>query len=224
MANRFLILRYVTLMSWMMALSWVTAFAAGQDNEERPNILWLSTEDIGPHLGCYGDPVADTPNLDALAERGMLYEVAWSNYPVCAPARTTIISGMYAAANGAGHMRCSRPLPDGIPMFPQLLRNAGYYCTNKAKEDYNHPKPGQVWDNSGRKADFRKHAVEQPFFGVVNHTGTHESKIRSRPHQAVLDPAKVELPPYCPTSQKFAKTGRNTTTISQQWTGGSATS
>ena len=95
-------------------------------DEDRPNILWLSTEDIGPQLGCYGDPVAKTPNLDALAGRGMLFDVAWSNYPVCAPARTTIITGMYAAANGAGHMRCSRPLPEGVAMFPQLLQQAGY--------------------------------------------------------------------------------------------------
>ena len=98
-------------------------------DEDRPNILWLSTEDIGPQLGCYGDPVAKTPNLDALAGRGMLFDVAWSNYPVCAPARTTIITGMYAAANGAGHMRvlaCSNRQVS-ICTIPEFIR-----------KDYNH--------------------------------------------------------------------------------------
>jgi uncharacterized sulfatase len=60
----------------------------------RPNILWITCEDIGPALGCYGDKYADTPNLDKLAARGMMYRNAWSNAPVCAPARTTIISGV----------------------------------------------------------------------------------------------------------------------------------
>lgn len=75
------------------------------DPVDRPNIVWLSTEDIGPHLGCYGYEV-ETPNLDMFAKRSLTYDVAWSNYPVCAPARTTIITGMYATALGAGNMRC----------------------------------------------------------------------------------------------------------------------
>lgn len=168
----------------------------------RPNILWLTAEDIGPQLGCYGDSVAKTPNLDAMAARGMVFDVAWSNYPVCAPARTTIISGMYAAANGAGHMRCLRPLPNGVEMFPQILRQAGYYCTNRAKEDYNHSKPGKVWDQSNRKAHYNNRAKgaesRPPFFSVFNQTGTHESRIRKRPHQAVTDPQSVQLTSYWP--------------------------
>ena len=172
-------------------------------DSDRPNILWLSTEDIGPQLGCYGDPVAKTPNLDALADRGMVFDIAWSNYPVCAPARTTIITGMYAVANGGGHMRCSRPLPQGVAMFPQLLREAGYVCTNQKKEDYNHPKPGKVWDKLAKNSNFgvasqSSQKPSSPFFAVVNHTGTHESRIRNRPHQAVTDPAAVSLAAYWP--------------------------
>ena len=71
----------------------------------RPNILWLTCEDIGPQLGCYGDAYADTPNLDRLAAGGMRYRYAWSNAPVCAPARTTIISGLYPPSTGSEHMR-----------------------------------------------------------------------------------------------------------------------
>ena len=105
--------------------------------ESRPNILWLTSEDHGPHMGCYGDRYATTPNVDALAARGLLYTRAWSNAPVCAPARTTLISGLYAPSTGGEHMRSMVPFPAGKQMFPQLLRAAGYYCTNNSKEDYN---------------------------------------------------------------------------------------
>ncbi len=179
--------------------------ADASDRAERPNILWLTTEDIGPHLGCYGDPDANTPNLDAFAARSLTYDVAWSNYPVCAPARTTIITGVYAAATGGGHMRSEVRFPKAMKFFPQFLRDAGYYCTNNSKTDYNHPMPGKVWDESSRTAHYRNREKGQPFFAVFNHTGTHESKIRVRPHEKVLDPATVHLPAYhpdCPESRQ----------------------
>ena len=174
-----------------------TAWAL-QGDQPLPNVLWLSTEDIGPQLACYGDTTAKTPHLDALAAKGMTYDVAWSNYPVCAPARTTIISGMYAGTLGGGNMRSLAKLPDDIKMFPQYLREAGYYCTNKSKEDYNLVKPDGVWDKSNRKADWRKRKPGQPFFAVINFGGTHESKIRKPRHKAIVDPASVTLPPYWP--------------------------
>ena len=77
----------------------------------RPNILWITTEDLSPVLGCYGDEYAVTPNLDRLAARGMRYRYAWSNAPVCAPALSTIISGMYAPSIGSHHMRSMAQLP-----------------------------------------------------------------------------------------------------------------
>lgn len=172
---------------------------ADDSNDERPNILWLSTEDIGPHVGCYGDPDAVTPNIDALANRGVVYDIAWSTYPVCAPARTTIIGGMYAAANAAGNMRSETHLPDGVDMFPHFLRDAGYYCTNRSKEDYNYRKPkNDPWDESSKKAHYKNRKEGQPFFAVFNYTGTHESKIRKRPHKQVIDPASVHLTKYWP--------------------------
>ncbi len=164
----------------------------------RPNILWLSAEDIGPQLACYGDTTATTPTIDGLAQTGLVYDIAWSNYPVCAPARTTIITGMYAGTLGAGNMRSRVPLPDGVKMFPEYLREAGYYCTNNSKEDYNVIKRGKVWDESSRKAHYKHRAAGQPFFAVFNYTGTHESKIRVRPHTQVIDPATVQLPSYWP--------------------------
>ncbi len=163
-----------------------------------PNILWITSEDNGPHLGCYGDRYATTPNLDRLAARGMIYQHAWSNAPVCAPARTAIISGMYPTSTGSEHMRSMTRLPAHMKMFPQLLREAGYYCTNNSKEDYNLEKTGKVWDESSTKAHWKNRAPGQPFFAVFNITVTHESQIRARPHKVVHDPAQVRVPAYHP--------------------------
>lgn len=165
---------------------------------DKPNILWISSEDNGPHLGVYGDEYADTPNLDALGGRGMRYRNAWSTAPVCAPARTTIISGLYPPSTGSQHMRSLTRLPDYMKMYPQYLRDAGYYVTNNSKEDYNLEKPGRVWDESSRQAHWRKRAAGQPFFAIFNFTVTHESQIRRRPHTPLHDPAKVRIPAYHP--------------------------
>lgn len=165
---------------------------------ERPNILWLSFEDHGPQLGCYGDAYADTPVLDGLAASGVRYERCWSNAPVCSTARTTLITGRYATSLGAHHHRSRLPLPEGVHFFPQLLREAGYFCTNNRKEDYNLAKPQGTWDMSGNNAHWRKRTPGQPFFAVFNVTLSHESQIRKRPHELVHDPAAFELPPYYP--------------------------
>lgn len=164
----------------------------------KPNILWITCEDIGPQLGCYGDTYADTPNLDRLASRSLRYLHAVSNAPVCAPARTTIISGMYPTSLGAEHMRSVIALPAEIRMYPQLLAEAGYYVSNNQKKDYNLVEPGEVWNESSKDAHWRKRAPGQPFFSIFNFTVTHESQIRTRPHELVHDPAKVRVPAYHP--------------------------
>lgn len=165
---------------------------------ERPNILWLTSEDHGPEMGCYGDQLARTPNIDALAAKGMLFTRAWSCAPVCAPARTAIISGLYPSSSGGLHMRSMVPLPETIKLYPEFLREAGYYCTNNSKEDYNCSKPARLWDESSGKAHWRNRGDGQPFFAVFNSTKSHESQIRTRPHQAITDPAKVRVPAYHP--------------------------
>ena len=170
-----------------------------------PNILWITSEDNGPHLGCYGDDYATTPNLDALAQKGMIYTRAISNAPVCAPARTTIISGLYPPSTGAEHMRSMTRLPADFKMYPAYLRELGYYCTNNSKEDYNLMKEGEVWHESGRKGDWRNRPEGSPFFAIFNFTISHESKIRKRPHQQVHDPAKVRIPAYHPDHPEVRK-------------------
>lgn len=172
--------------------------ATASAQQPRPNILWVTCEDTGPQLGCYGDTFAVTPTLDALAARGLRYLTCWSNAPVCAPARTTIISGMYPPSTGAEHMRSEVPMPAAFKMFPGYLRDAGYYCTNNSKEDYNLIKPEGTWDESSNKAHWRKRKPGQPFFAVFNYTQSHESQIRKRPHRLVGDPAKVRVRAYHP--------------------------
>jgi uncharacterized sulfatase len=165
---------------------------------DRPNVLWLTSEDHGVEMGCYGDTYASTPNVDRLAAKGLRYTRVWSNAPVCAPARTTLISGLYATSAGGEHMRSLVAYPAGKQMGPQLLREAGYYCSNNAKEDYNLAKPGKVWDDSSKHGHWRNRAPDQPFFAVFNSEKSHESKIRADGHTLVHDPAKAPLPPYHP--------------------------
>jgi arylsulfatase A-like enzyme len=176
-------------------------------NANLPNILWLTCEDMSPNLGCYGDKFATTPALDALAGRGMRYANVSSNAPVCAPARTTIITGLYPPSIGAEHMRSETVLPAGFRMFPQYLRGAGYYCTNNAKEDYNVAKPGRVWDDSSHRAHWSNRNPGQPFFAVFNNTITHESQIRNHIEAAnkIHDPAGVRVPVYHPDTPEVRR-------------------
>ncbi len=166
--------------------------------ESAPNILWLTSEDHGPHMGCYGDTFATTPNIDAIAAKGMLFKHAWSNGPVCAAARTTMISGLYPASTGGEHMRSMVALPKGKKMYPEFLRESGHFCTNNSKEDYNLAKPEGVWDESSAKSHWKNRKAGQPFFAIFNETCSHESQLRKRPHTAIHDPAKVRVPTYHP--------------------------
>lgn len=187
----------MNLIRTFLVLLWTASQLASQAGEQ-PNILWITSEDNGPHLGCYGDDYATTPNLDGLAKKGMIYRNAWSNAPVCAPARTTLISGLYPPSTGSEHMRSQTRLPKSIKMYPQYLREAGYYCTNNNKKDYNLVEQGTVWDESSKTAHWRGRKSGQPFFAIFNFTVSHESQLRKRPHKAVHDPAKVRVPAYHP--------------------------
>ena len=120
-------------------------------SDDRPNILWLSAEDISTHLGCYGDPHAITPNLDQLASEGTRYTHAFTTAGVCAPCRSTIITGMYQNSIGTHHMRCNATLPTWLKPFPIYLKESWYYCTKRSKTDYqfSKPKKTEIWDECG---------------------------------------------------------------------------
>ncbi len=177
---------------------------------ERPNILWLSAEDISPHLGCFGDPHAITLHLDRLATEGVRYKRAFTTAGVCAPCRSGIITGMYQTTLGTHHMRCRAKLPSFIKPFPVYLRENGYYCSNNLKEDYQFETPLQTWDDSSGRAHWRgRLKKDQPFFAVFNFSGCHESGIaneskyhsvtaRLTPKQRQNADSLTNLPPYYP--------------------------
>ncbi len=176
---------------------------ANRVKDERPNILWISCEDISPDLGCYGDDYANTPNLDNLAGQGCLYTNAFAVYPVCAPNRSSVITGMYPGTIGTMHMRTSLKGYEAVPppyvkCFTEYLRAAGYYCTNQSKTDYQFDSPFTAWDECSDKAHWRNRPEGMPFFSVINLTTTHESTLWAIERQLRHDPAKAKLPPYYP--------------------------
>ena len=182
---------------------------AAEPAPDRPNILWLVSEDNNPLLGCYGDPLAYTPTLDRLAREGVLYERCFAQ-PVCAPSRFTLITGMYAATAGpAHHMRAQGKIPAWLKGFPALLREAGYHTSNAAKTDYNAPiSLTETWNESSPRAHWQKRPnPAQPFFSVFNHEVTHESCLF--PEQSLpltrppTDRAKVRIPPYQPDTPEI---------------------
>lgn len=181
----------------------------------KPNILWLSCEDITPTLGCYGDSAANTPNIDGLAAEGIRYTNAYSVAGVCAPSRCAIITGMYPTSIGGHNMRTTHigryakehGMPSGysivpppeVKCFSEYLRATGYYCTNNNKTDYQFAAPITAWDESSVKAHYRNRKDGQPFFAIFNFITTHESRIWTQGGEPLLsDYEKVPIPPYYP--------------------------
>ena len=154
---------------------------------DRPNILWLLTEDMGPYIPPFGDSTVVTPNLSKLANEGVIYPNLYSTSGVCAPSRAALATGMYPSSIGANHMRTNsytkeRGLPayEAVPpsevkMISEWFRKAGYYCTNNYKTDYQFKAPVTAWDESSPYAHWRNRNDNQPFFSVINFTETHES-------------------------------------------------
>ncbi len=181
----------------------------------QPNILWISCEDISPRLGCYGDSVAQTPNIDRLANQGIIYTNVYTSAPVCAPCRSGIITGMYQTSIGTHHMRTSHvsdnlPTPyEAVPphyvkTFTEYLRAAGYYCTNNVKTDYQFASPVTAWDECSNTAHYRNRPdKDKPFFAVFNYTLTHESRNWHEPDST--DPLSVKVPPYYPDNEIVRK-------------------
>jgi len=173
-------------------------------DELRPNILWLTSEDNGiSWVGCYGGKNCQTPNIDRLAEEGFRYTHCFDNAAVCAPTRSTWITGMYAISNGTQPMRSRNNIPhDVIKYYPDLLREAGYHTSNAIKTDYNigGRSDRDCWDVMDRKVRYgwRERKPGQPFFAVVNTTSSHESRAHGDVENTRNDPAKMKLASYHP--------------------------
>ena len=154
---------------------------------ERPNILWLVTEDMGAYIPPFGDFTVATPNLSRLAQEGVIYPNLYSTSGVCAPSRAAIATGMYPSSIGANHMRTNSYMdvtglpayeavpPSNVKMISEWMRIEGYYCTNNFKTDYQFKAPVTAWDESSPYAHWRNREDNQPFFAVFNFTDTHES-------------------------------------------------
>ncbi|MCH7228603.1 sulfatase [Haloferula sp. A504] len=181
----------------------ITARAA-----DKPNILWITSEDNAAHwLGCYGNQQAATPRLDRLAEQGNRFLHAYSNAPVCAVARSTILTGVHAPSQGTQHMRSRHAIPAEFKPYVTYLREQGYYCTNASKTDFNIKGDDRaIWDECSGKAHYRKRAEGQPFFAVFNFTVSHESSLfpgkRAKPPYR-LKPSEIDLPPHLPDLPEF---------------------
>lgn len=198
-------------------LSLISNSASAQQSQKRPNILWISTEDLSPHLGCYGDNVARTPNLDRLASQGIRFTNVFTSAAISAPVRAGIITGMYQTSIGCMHMRTTsyrrsaeNPIeftavpPHYVKAFTEYLRAAGYYCTNNNKTDYQFakdPVPASIWDECSKNAHYRnRQDKSQPFFAVFNWIGTHESQNWDISN-VKTDPITVKVPPYLPDNE-----------------------
>ena len=178
-----------------------SAYAA--ESQEKPNILWLDTEDLSPDLGCYGTPLVQTPNVDRLAEEGVRFTNAFVTGPVCSASRSAVITGMYQTSIGVHHHRSNRqnPLPESIKLVTHYLREAGYFTCNgqaltdgrQGKLDYNFKMP---FEEAFDGTDWSQRKPGQPFFAEVHFSEAHRTFHRDPDNP--IDPDDVELPPYYP--------------------------
>ena len=201
---------------WAMASLSLILAGCGSSPADRPNIVWISLEDITPMIGAYGDEYARTPVFDSLAAEGIRYEKAYSVSPVCSPSRSSVITGMYPNSLGSMHHRSNARPPAFSKMLPNVLREAGYYTTNNQKRDYN--MGGDDWHESSSEAHWRnRRGKDQPFFAVFN-LGECHSSITKIPEDEIVeerlsrlkpedfhDPMEAPIPPYHPDVPQFRR-------------------
>lgn len=200
-------------------LSFASPVQAAAETVSRPNILWLVAEDMSPNLGCYGDAYAKTPAIDRLAGEGVRFTRCYAASPMCAPARSTLITGMHNGPLGTSRMRSNHHIPLQFQAFTKYLRDFGYYCSNNVKTDYNLAHgvtdpdapnywrnvvgPGlmkdspsfmkNAWDESSPQAHWRNRGEGQPFFSVFNFMTTHQSRTSVWPYRVFQEKVQSTL-------------------------------
>ena len=180
----------------------------------KPNILWITSEDNSIEwISCYGSKNAKTPNIDQLAKEGFRYLYCFDNGAVCAPTRSSWITGMHSISNGTQPMRSGFEIPATISFYNELLQKAGYFTSNCSKTDYNlrGPKgrnPKEFWDYSGGDyaGTWKKRKEGQPFFTVYNIGDSHESRAFGDHKDESIDPEKMILAPYHPDLPEMRNT------------------
>ncbi|MEM7476636.1 MAG: sulfatase [Planctomycetota bacterium] len=181
---------------------------------DRPNIVWLISEDNSVHyMKMFDENGTETPRIAELAEHGLQFNNAFSNAPVCSVARTTLMTGCYGPRIGTQYHRRSVtvPMPADVRMFPTYLREAGYYTTNNQKKDYNAVESKGTWDASSKKASWRDRKQDQPFFHMQSFGTTHESSLHFSQQayetkKTNTDPSAVFVQPYFPDTDLFRYT------------------
>ena len=192
-----------------------------QLDQARPNILVLMAEDMSDKVGAFGDPVAETPNIDSLAAAGVRFPNTFTTAGVCAPNRAAHITGMHQISMGGQHMRTRsfKPSPyravppPQVKAYPELLRQVGYYTFTNHKLDYQFSNygagsgPFTIWDYEGKEPGWGQRAEGQPFYGLINFGVTHESQLFNKNIEKnvnkgiVAESTKtqdVTVPPYYP--------------------------
>ena len=180
-----------------------------QNKQDRPNILWILGDDLGIELGCYGNRLVRTPHADRIAGEGVRFTDCHTTAPVCSPSRSAWNTGVYQTTSGTHNHRSHRkdgyPLPDGIRLVSHRLADAGYFTANvtsmapelsaSGKTDFNFytekPFHGTHWN---------QRAAGQPFYAQINFTAPHKGPMwpQARRTSGLVDPARIELPPYYP--------------------------
>ena len=173
----------------------MTALARSAPADDRPNILWITIEDWGPDLSCYGTKGIETPHVDKLASEGIRYQWAFTTSPVCSTSRSAMMTGFHQNYIGARQHReyNKQPLPHGIKPIPHLMKQAGYFTalmSRKVDCNFLPDKREELFEGT----DWTQRAKGQPFFARITLQGTHRKWNRDplRP----IDPQDVELPPY----------------------------
>ena len=198
-----------------LAIALVAVWSTTANGAERPNIVWIVSEDNSIHyLDHFFDGGAQAPNIEALAAHGLTFDHAFSNAPVCSVARTTLATCCYGPRIGTQFHRRYKlaAMPEGLQMFPAYLRDAGYYTTNNSKKDYNAIEGPGVWDESSRNATWRKRPnKDQPFFHMQSHGDSHEGSLHFGKNvfdneKTGTDPSSVKLADYHPDTPLFRYT------------------
>jgi len=142
--SRFLFNKYNFLMAIrerlpaLFTIALLAALACGCSNQQQtslqqpPNMLVIIADDIShDDFGCYGNQAVQTPRIDQLASNGLRFDNAYLTTSSCSPSRCSIISGRYPHNTGAPELHT--PLPEGVPVFPEILQQQGYYTAASGK-------------------------------------------------------------------------------------------
>lgn len=200
-------------MKYSLALILTLLAFSNANAAERPNIIWIVAEDTSPWMGCYGHEVnkGKTPNMDSIANSGVLFTRAFVPAPVCSACRSAFMVGQNQIRFGAHEHRSSRGerkihLPDGVKILPQIMKENGFFTFNLGKDDYNF-----VWDQKAvydlivpskrdKKFPWDEVKKQQPFFGQIQTRGGKHNTDKF-PENRKVDRSKVTVPADYPDNE-----------------------